>query len=213
MRIGSPVLAHERAAAFETLAKMSLAYASPERPNPLVRVHGRPMLGRAPAKGDTTPRLRTGPRRGAPSGPPASSSSEHPPHGLDQLVFVGEFPRLELGVQPLAAHRQLEASPFRRDHHVAADLALVARQELGRQTDGLRLVVSEGAVFENDFHRAPPSSGSRFAIDRRITVEGRPEGSGRGLDRTPRRGGFPWAVQVSSHRVGIGSIDFRPSMD
>jgi hypothetical protein len=143
----------------------------------------------------------------------ATRPPEHLAHCLDELGLVGKFPRLKLGIQPLAAHCQLEASPFRRDHHVAADLALVARQELGRQTDGLGLVVSKSAVFQDDFHRAPPPSGSRFGIDRRSTVEGRRARSGRGLDRTPRRGGLPWSVQVSSYRVGNESIDLRPSLD
>jgi hypothetical protein len=86
----------------------------------------------------------------------AASGPEHATHRLHELILVGEFVRLELRVQRLAAHRQLEASPLRGDQDITADRALVAGQELGRQTDGLGLVVSQRAVFEHDLHRNPP---------------------------------------------------------
>ena len=79
--------------------------------------------------------------------------SQAAPDLLDQRGLVRESAALELGIQPGAADGQLEAAPLRGDHCVPADRPLVARQELGRQTDSLGLVVSEGAVFKHDFHK------------------------------------------------------------
>src|SRR5262249_53080474 len=80
------------------------------------------------------------------------SSPDDLSHGLNQLILIRKCPGLSLRVERLAAHGQLEAAPLRGNHHEATDLALEVRQELGRQTDGLRLVVSKRAVFEDYFH-------------------------------------------------------------
>ena len=45
----------------------------------------------------------------------------------NQLVFVGELARLELGIELLAPHGQLEAASFGGNHDEAADAALVTR--------------------------------------------------------------------------------------
>ena len=75
---------------------------------------------------------------------------------FSQLVFVGERARLELGIEQLASHCQLEAASPGGNHYETTDGALVPRQELGRQTDGLRLIVSKRTVFERDLHRSCP---------------------------------------------------------
>ncbi len=79
--------------------------------------------------------------------------SQPTPDFLDQHSLVREAAGLELGIQPGAADGQFEAASLRGDHRVPANGPLVAGQELGRQTDSLGLVVSEGAVFEHDFHK------------------------------------------------------------
>ena len=76
---------------------------------------------------------------------------------FNEFVFVGELARLELGIELLAAHGKLEAASCRGNHDETTDRALVTRQELGRQTDGLRLVVSKCTVFERDIHGGSPS--------------------------------------------------------
>jgi hypothetical protein len=75
---------------------------------------------------------------------------------LDQGRLVGELPGFELRVEQVAVHLQLEAAALRRDERQFLDLLLVLRQQLGRQTDGLRLVVSHRAVSECNLNRIPP---------------------------------------------------------
>jgi hypothetical protein len=76
---------------------------------------------------------------------------------LEHLLFVGEFPGFELRVDEVPVERQLEAAATAGDQLQLVDFLLVRGQQLGRQTDGLRLVVSHRAVFEFHFHlRIPP---------------------------------------------------------
>ena len=72
----------------------------------------------------------------------------------DQRLLVRKSAGLEFRVKSFAADGELETAPLGRDHHVSADGSLVSGQQLGRQTDGLGLVVSKGTVFESDFHGA-----------------------------------------------------------
>jgi hypothetical protein len=57
---------------------------------------------------------------------------------------------LEFGVKELAIHRHLKAAAAGGDELEVFDLLLVGGQQLGRQTDGLGLVVSHGTVFDLD---------------------------------------------------------------
>ena len=66
---------------------------------------------------------------------------------LVHLLLIGEFARLELGVNQFAVQRQLETAAARGNQFEILDLLLVGAQQLGRQTDGLRLVVSHRAVL------------------------------------------------------------------
>ena len=86
----------------------------------------------------------------------AYSSPDRLADCVNQVIFVGKLARLELGIQRLATHGELEAASAGRNHHETTDGALVTRQELGRQTDGLRLVVSKCTVFERDIHFGSP---------------------------------------------------------
>jgi hypothetical protein len=85
-----------------------------------------------------------------------SSSPDHRADGFNEFVLVGECARLELRVELLAVNYQLEAAPFGGNHDETTDRAFVPTQELGRQTDGFRLIVSKRAVFERDIHGSSP---------------------------------------------------------
>jgi hypothetical protein len=82
-------------------------------------------------------------------------------HGFNEFVFVGESACLELRVELPAAHGKLEAASLGGNHDETTDRALKTRQELGRQTDGLRFVVSKCTVFERDIHGGAPYSSQR----------------------------------------------------
>ena len=75
---------------------------------------------------------------------------------LEHLLFVGEFPGLELRVDEVAVERQLEAAAAAGNQLQLGDFLLVFGQQLGRQTDGLGLVVSHRAVLEFHFHFCVP---------------------------------------------------------
>ncbi len=63
-----------------------------------------------------------------------------------------EFPRLELRVNQISVHGDLETPPGTRLQFERRDLRLVGRQQLLRQTDGFGFVVSRSAVAQVDFH-------------------------------------------------------------
>jgi hypothetical protein len=67
-------------------------------------------------------------------------------------LFVGELAGLELGVEELTVDGQLEAPAARGDQLQLADLLLETVEQLARQTDGLRLVVSHRTVTQFDVH-------------------------------------------------------------
>ena len=93
---------------------------------------------------------------GVPRGPAGDRLLEATPHRLDHLLLVGELAGLELGVEQLAVDGDLEAAAAGRDELEVVDLLLVSVQQLGRQTDGLWLVVSHRTVLDLDVHGKPP---------------------------------------------------------
>jgi len=79
-------------------------------------------------------------------------------HRFHRPLFIGKLAGLQLGINQVAIHLQLEGAPARRDQVQILDLLLVRRQQLARQTDGLRFIVSHRAVFELDVHFQSPCS-------------------------------------------------------
>src|SRR5262245_57178179 len=80
------------------------------------------------------------------------SIAERLAHRRDHRLLIRELAGLELRVQPLSSHRELKTPTLGGNHYEAADRLLVLWQELGRQTDGLGLVISKSAVFQRYFH-------------------------------------------------------------
>ena len=76
---------------------------------------------------------------------PSSNLSNH-------CIFVGELPGFELRVNQVAIDGQFEAAAARRLQLHTFKLLLVLSQNFGRQTDGLRFIVSRRAVAKMDFH-------------------------------------------------------------
>lgn len=68
---------------------------------------------------------------------------------LEDSVEIGEGPRGFLGVNGLAIDTDLKDTAAGR-HELQPTDALLELQELGRQTDGLGLVVSSRAILDND---------------------------------------------------------------
>ena len=73
-------------------------------------------------------------------------------HFRDHRVILGKFTRLQLGIDQLAVQRELKTAATGGFQLQAGDLLLVLCQNLGRQTDGPRLVISSRAVSEMHFH-------------------------------------------------------------
>ena len=67
--------------------------------------------------------------------------------GLNGPLFVWKLAGFQLGIDQVAVDAQLEASASRGDELELFDLLFVGGQQLARQTDGLRLVVSHRAVL------------------------------------------------------------------
>ena len=74
------------------------------------------------------------------------------PHRIEDPLLVGELAGLQLGVEQIAVHRELETTASRWNELQILDLLFVGGEELGRQTDGLRLVVSHRTVLEFHVH-------------------------------------------------------------
>lgn len=70
-----------------------------------------------------------------------------------QRGLVGELSGGKLRVQQLAVNGDLEAAAIGWRQLQPGDLALERREQSLRQTDGLRLVVSQRAVTDVDIHR------------------------------------------------------------
>ena len=75
-------------------------------------------------------------------------------HRVQHPLLVGEPTALQFGVDQLAVDGQLEAAAAAGDQLQVADLLLVRVQQLARQTEGLRLVVSHRTVFQLQVHGA-----------------------------------------------------------
>ena len=71
-------------------------------------------------------------------------------------LLIGELAGLELRVDQFVIDRQLEAAAAGGDQLQLLDLLLVRFQQLGRQTDGLRFVVSDGTVLKFEVHASSP---------------------------------------------------------
>jgi len=89
----------------------------------------------------------------------------------EDLLFLGEAAELLLGEDQLAVHADLEDAAARLDE-VGLDAVLLL--DLGRQTGGARLVVSNAAVLDANLrargslpvrHRGPPC---QAAANRRL---------------------------------------------
>ena len=76
--------------------------------------------------------------------------------GLNGPLFVWKLAGFQLGIDQVAVDAQLEASASQGDELELFDLLLVGGQQLARQTDGLRLVVSHRAVFQFHVHGSSP---------------------------------------------------------
>jgi hypothetical protein len=63
-----------------------------------------------------------------------------------EFIFIGEAAGLELGVQQLAVGVQLEATAAGWLQLQAREFVFVPTEDFGRQTDGLRFVVSGSAI-------------------------------------------------------------------
>ena len=86
------------------------------------------------------------------------------PNRRDNRRFIGELAGLELRVNQLTIHGQLETSATTRDELEVGDLLFVFSEQLLRQTDGLRLIVSHRAVFEFQVHTCPLESNAKSPI-------------------------------------------------
>jgi hypothetical protein len=74
------------------------------------------------------------------------------PNRFHGPLFVRKLTGLELGIDQVAVDTQLKGTTARRNELQIANLLLVGTQELARQTDGLRLIISHRTVFEFYFH-------------------------------------------------------------
>ena len=67
-------------------------------------------------------------------------------------MFIGKFAGFEFRVNQISIERDFETSAPRGDQFHVLDLLLESGQELARQTDGFRFVVSDRTVLELDIH-------------------------------------------------------------
>ena len=72
-------------------------------------------------------------------------------------LLVREGACLELRVDQFVPDRHLEAPAAGGNEREGLDLLLATGEQLGRQTDGLRLIPSHRAVFQFHVHDAPQS--------------------------------------------------------
>ena len=69
---------------------------------------------------------------------------------LDDVVEVGPIARIELGMEQFAIGANFESAAARGNERERFN-AFAEFKNLGRQTDGLRRVVSNDAVFDRNF--------------------------------------------------------------
>jgi hypothetical protein len=86
-----------------------------------------------------------------------------PPLGnaRDNGLFVRKLSGFELRVNQFAIQRDLEAATAGRDERELLDFLFEVVEQFGRQTDGLRFVSSDRAVFQLDVHGDTPGDWSR----------------------------------------------------
>ena len=71
----------------------------------------------------------------------------------DQRIFIGELPDLLFGMDELAIDFDIKDPAGTGDESQVLDARTEGVEQSGRQTDGLWLVVSHGAVFDLQVHR------------------------------------------------------------
>ncbi len=101
----------------------------------------------------------------------AGEDSETCFDGLDDRVEVRELAGLPLGVKFVSIDADFEDAAA-CGNELQRSNALFEFQELDRQTDGLRLIVSSGAIFDRKFrfhlraHRAASQAAGQVAAPR-----------------------------------------------
>jgi hypothetical protein len=85
---------------------------------------------------------------------------------FDDLVKVRPFARVKFGMEEFAISANLESAAARRNKRERLD-ALAELKNFGRQTDGLRRVVSNDAVFDRylGFHQRAPFRERKYRCD------------------------------------------------
>ena len=73
-------------------------------------------------------------------------------HRFQNPFLLRELSGFQLGINQVAIDRDLEATPARRNQFQIANLLLVRGQQLARQTDGLRLIVSNRTILKLQMH-------------------------------------------------------------
>ena len=111
--------------------------------------------------GDKAPGLRCGTLKSKPIKQP----SPHGPHLLENGIGLRKLSGRFLAVDDFAVDRDFEHATAHRDKGEGLDVLFQA-QELFRQTDGLRLVVSKAAILDADFqgHDAPTLKSSTRTV-------------------------------------------------
>jgi hypothetical protein len=86
---------------------------------------------------------------------------------LDDLVEIRPVAGFEFGMEQFAISTNLESAAARRDQGERFD-ALAELENFGRQTDGLRRVVSNNAVFDRNFglHRQTPFRSETIDVEK-----------------------------------------------
>ena len=79
----------------------------------------------------------------------------HCPRGFDNGIWIRKLAGGELGMNLFAIDRDLKRAATRRHQFERTDVLLELEQFV-RQTDGLRLVVSSGAILDGDVQRHKP---------------------------------------------------------
>lgn len=65
---------------------------------------------------------------------------------IQHFALVGKLAGVQFGIHQLVIEFQLEAAAAGRNQRQAGDALLIGFHKLGRQTDGLGLVISERAI-------------------------------------------------------------------
>ena len=97
-----------------------------------------------------------GPSRSSSAGQSGSFLLESGADRVHSPLFIGKLAALEFRVNQVPVDTQLEAPATRGDQFELLDFLLVSAQQLARQTDGLRLVISHRAIFQFHVHRFSP---------------------------------------------------------